>query len=139
MADIVFYSRQLWHRLQDLPGLDLLWVTDEAISNTAPDSLPTTVTPLQLGDEVAGYLITSGFGSRVPPCEGCSDYHPAIDLATPTGTAVFTPISASVQCLGGLDDPAGNYAKLQSKQQEAPQFLLLHLDSCTPGDYAAGE
>ncbi|MEM9006524.1 MAG: hypothetical protein AAGE59_23735 [Cyanobacteria bacterium P01_F01_bin.86] len=139
VADIVFYSRQLWHRLQDLPGLDLLLGTDEATSNGAPDSLPMTATPLQMGDEVAGYRITSGFGSRVPPCEGCSDYHPAIDLGTPTGTAIFTPISASVQCLGGLDDPAGNYAKLQPKQPEAPQFLLLHLDGCTPGDYAAGE
>ncbi|MBE7383818.1 MAG: hypothetical protein F6J95_020680 [Leptolyngbya sp. SIO1E4] len=139
VADMVFYSRQLWHRLQDLPGLDLLWGTDEATSNGAPDTLPVTATPLQPGDEVAGYRITSGFGNRVPPCEGCSDYHPAIDLATPTGTAVFTPISASVQCLGGLDDPAGNYAKLQPKQPEAPQFLLLHLDGCTPGDYTAGE
>ena len=139
VADIVFYSRQLWHRLQDLPGLDLLLGTDEAASNGAPDSLPMTATPLQLGDEVAGYRITSGFGNRVPPCEGCSDYHPAIDLATPTGTTVFTPISASVQCLGGVDDPAGNYAKLQPKHPETPQFLLLHLDGCTPGDYAAGE
>ena len=139
VADIVFYSRQLWHRLQDLPGLDLLWETDEATSSGAPDILPTTATPLQMGDEVAGYRITSGFGNRVPPCEGCSDYHPAIDLATPTGTAIFTPISASVECLGGLDDPAGNYAKLQSKHPEAPQFLLLHLDGCTPGEYAVGE
>ena len=139
VADIVFYSRQLWHRLQDLPGLDLLWGTDGDIRNGDPDSLPTTATPLQVGDEIAGYLISSGFGNRVPPCEGCSDYHPAIDLATPSGTAVFTPIAASVQCLGGLDDPAGNYAKLQPKQPEAPQFLLLHLDGCTPGEYAAGE
>ena len=138
VADIVFYSRQLWHRLQDLPGLGLLWGADEATHNRVPDSLPTTATPLQPGDEVAGYRITSGFGSRVPPCEGCSAYHPAIDLATPTGTAVFTPVSASVQCLGGLDDPAGNYAKLQPKHPEAPQFLLLHLDGCTPGEHTAG-
>ncbi|MEM9007793.1 MAG: hypothetical protein AAGE59_30310, partial [Cyanobacteria bacterium P01_F01_bin.86] len=34
---------------------------------------------------------------------------------------------------------AGNYAKLQPKHPEAPQFLLLHLDGCTPGEYAAGE
>ena len=139
VADIVFYSRQLWYRLQDFPGLGRLLETDEASGDKAPNMLPTTATPLQTGAQVVGYRVTSGFGSRVPPCEGCSDYHPAIDLATPTGTAVFTPISASVTCLGGVNDPAGNYAKLQPKHPEAPQFLLLHLDGCTPGDYAAGE
>ncbi|MEL6762673.1 MAG: peptidoglycan DD-metalloendopeptidase family protein [Cyanobacteria bacterium J06607_6] len=139
VADVVFYSRQLWYRLQDFPGLGRLLEADEASGDKAPDILPTTTTPLQTGDQVVGYRVTSGFGSRVPPCEGCSAYHPAIDLATPTGTTLFAPVSASVQCLGGSSDPAGNYAKLQPKHAEAPQFLLLHLEDCTPGDYAAGE
>ncbi len=35
-----------------------------------------------------GYRVTSGFGHRPPPCSGCSAYHPAVDLATPSNTPI---------------------------------------------------
>ncbi len=35
-----------------------------------------------------GYRLSSGFGWRPPPCDGCSAYHPAVDLATPPNTSI---------------------------------------------------
>ncbi len=35
-----------------------------------------------------GYRLSSGFGWRPPPCDGCSAYHPAVDLATPSNTSI---------------------------------------------------
>lgn len=142
LADLVFFSRQLWQRVQTVPGLNLLVGKEEAASAGAVDFVPMTATPLSKGDEVAGYVVTSGFGARVPPCAGCSGYHPGVDLATPTGTPVFTPVAASVQCLGGPRDPAGHYARIQPHSQahsQAPEFLLLHLDGCTPGKFQPGD
>ncbi|MEM9007850.1 MAG: peptidoglycan DD-metalloendopeptidase family protein, partial [Cyanobacteria bacterium P01_F01_bin.86] len=139
VADAVFYSKKLWNKVQDLPGISQVLGGDPDAGIAGPDSIPTTATPLQKGDEVAGYLVTSGFGSRVPPCEGCSDYHPAVDLATPIGTPIYAPVAATVSCLGGLNDPAGNYAEIKPGNPDLPEFLLLHLDGCTAGEFGAGQ
>ncbi len=41
-----------------------------------------------LSNPAPGYPITSGFGLRIAPCQGCSSYHPAVDLATPPNTPI---------------------------------------------------
>src|SRR5207302_6297625 len=50
---------------------------------------------------VRGYL-SAGFGNRIDPFTGMKDFHPGIDISTPTGTKVQSPadgivISAGIQ------------------------------------------
>lgn len=42
----------------------------------------------KLVNPAPGYALNSGFGRRQSPCAGCSRYHPAVDLNTPTGTPI---------------------------------------------------
>jgi murein DD-endopeptidase MepM/ murein hydrolase activator NlpD len=61
----------------------------------------------QFANPAAGYPLTSDFGPRPRPCAGCSAYHPAVDLGTPTGT----PINASDGGEVVYVDYAGGYGK----------------------------
>ncbi|HEY9762934.1 MAG TPA: glycoside hydrolase family protein, partial [Trichocoleus sp.] len=135
-AEAFHFSRLAWQKVATLPGMGLLMGNGNEDS-TAP--LPITKTPLQKGDTVAGYLVTSGFGSRVPPCAGCSSNHLGVDLGTPIGTPVYAPYAAIVECKGGPSNPAGNYAVLKPKEGKAPEFLYLHLDTCTAGEAKPGQ
>lgn len=92
------------------------------------------IEPINKGDVIAGFTVTSGYGTRPAPCPGCSSNHPAIDVGTPTGTPLHAVGDIEVSC---KSEPAGgNYAEF------AYQGILhqaLHLDTCTPGAYKYGE
>ncbi|MEO1399639.1 MAG: M23 family metallopeptidase [Cyanobacteria bacterium J06635_1] len=133
LTDIYVGMRSVIRAIDRLPGVDITERPDERFAPVRP----TTSTPVKEGDLIAGYEVTSGFGSRVPPCPGCSEYHPAVDLATPIGTQVYAPYAATVECRANA--ASGNMAHIKPKGVEAPEFLLLHLSECKPGQKAAGE
>ena len=87
------------------------------------------------GDRIAGYPVTSPHGDRVSPCLGCSSNHPAVDVGTPIGTALYTPVAGKMECrnYGGLSGLVGEMAIDSVKLQ------YLHLRSCISGNYQAGE
>jgi murein DD-endopeptidase MepM/ murein hydrolase activator NlpD len=90
----------------------------------------------KVGETVAGYRVTSGYGPRAKPCPQCSSYHPAIDVGTPVGTPLYSVAETTVKCWqdangGGL---VGEYAIANNKIVQ-----LLHLSDCKPGKAKAGE
>jgi murein DD-endopeptidase MepM/ murein hydrolase activator NlpD len=90
----------------------------------------------KVGESIAGYRVTSGYGPRAKPCPQCSSYHPAIDLGTPVGTPLYAVANSMVRCWqdangGGL---VGEYAIAGGKLLQ-----LLHLSDCKPGKARAGE
>ncbi|MEO0988449.1 MAG: peptidoglycan DD-metalloendopeptidase family protein [Cyanobacteria bacterium J06639_14] len=140
IAEGVHYGRMAMNGLKQLPGMGMIFGEDGASGGSAGDSFaPSTSTPLSKGDAVAGYLVTSGFGSRIPPCDGCSSFHAGVDFATPTGTAVYAPYAATAQCREGFNNGAGDYLTVKPQSGEFPDFLLLHLDGCSSGEFNAGD
>ncbi|MDY6781099.1 MAG: peptidoglycan DD-metalloendopeptidase family protein [Cyanobacteriota bacterium] len=90
----------------------------------------------KVGETVAGYRVTSGYGPRAKPCPQCSSHHPAIDVGTPVGTPLHSVADTTVKCWqdpngGGL---VGEYAIANGKTLQ-----LLHLSDCKPGKAKAGE
>lgn len=90
----------------------------------------------KVGETVAGYRVTSGYGPRAKPCPQCSSYHPAIDVGTPVGTPLYAVADTTVKCWqdangGGL---VGEYALPNQKILQ-----LLHLSDCKSGQAKAGE
>jgi murein DD-endopeptidase MepM/ murein hydrolase activator NlpD len=49
---------------------------------------------------VRGYF-SSGFGNRVDPFTGASDFHPGIDISAPRGTGAVAPADGVVLAVGG--------------------------------------
>lgn len=92
------------------------------------------ITPIAVGDTIAGYRVTSGYGARPRPCPGCSSYHPGIDVGTPTGTPLYAPGDVTVQCKA--DAASGNYAEFD---YQGMLHQWLHLATCTPGQKRFGE
>lgn len=90
--------------------------------------------PLQKGDHVAGYPVTSGYGHRPAPCKGCSRYHQGVDIGTPTGTPVVMPWPGRVAC--SWSNGAGNVATLEADSGQVVK--LLHLASCKDGRHGKG-
>ncbi|MGD2181086.1 peptidoglycan DD-metalloendopeptidase family protein [Lusitaniella coriacea] len=88
------------------------------------------------GESIAGYRVSSGYGKRPKPCPNCSDFHPAIDVATPVGTPLYAVANAQVKCWrdangGGL---VGEYTLPEGKLLQ-----LLHLSDCKSGKVKAGD
>ncbi|MBD2580300.1 peptidoglycan DD-metalloendopeptidase family protein [Oscillatoria sp. FACHB-1406] len=104
-------------------------------SQQAKLSLDWNKTP-KVGDAIAGYRVTSGYGPRTKPCPTCSSYHPAIDVGTPVGTPLHAIADTTVKCWqdangGGL---VGEYAL-----PNRTIVQLLHLSDCKGGNAKTGD
>jgi lysozyme len=107
-------------------------------SGALPPALQSTP---QVGDEIAGFAITSPYGDRsdraavLPP--GASLFHYGVDLATPVGTPVYAMGATTVTCWtdgGG----GGLVAEVTSTEIADYRFQLLHLSDCFEGSHGSG-
>jgi murein DD-endopeptidase MepM/ murein hydrolase activator NlpD len=85
------------------------------------------------GDVVAGYPVTSPYGTRVHPITGLSQFHGGVDLATPEDTEVYaigtpgtkTALKCWIDVKGG-----GLVASMRTSSFPNLQFEALHLSWC---------
>ena len=104
---------------------------------------PDFAAPVQKGEAIAGYTVTSGYGLRdtrnLP--EGASADHKGVDLATPEGTKVYAPgklgDQVTVRCWTDRDG-GGLVAEIESESFPNLWFQALHLSNCKTGNYRAG-
>ncbi|MBE7384432.1 MAG: M23 family metallopeptidase [Leptolyngbya sp. SIO1E4] len=109
----------------------------EAIGILPPEALA----PVEVGDEIAGYQVNSGYGDRVHPIHGDVRFHNGVDLPTETGVAIHAPGKRSsrvkVDCKnqpGG----AGTYAEISSPDIPGLVFQAMHLSKCITGLHHGG-
>lgn len=130
---------------QALTGLLRGSTVQDRISDRWSDTLPPEfATPIQQGDIIASYRVTSGYGLRDTTTlpAGASSDHRGVDVATPTGTRLFAPGDANskvkVHC---WRDPNGGglVADIESATFPALRFQALHLADCTTGMVAGGQ
>ncbi len=135
VLSLILVGSQVWvTSARNLPGwLKAIMPQPPALSTTATPS-PHDATPINRGDAIAGYRVTSAYGPRKAPCKGCSSYHPGIDLATPQGTPIHAPAEVEVTCKA--DPAAGNYAQFEL---QGITHQLLHLQTCKPGKAQPGQ
>lgn len=96
-----------------------------------------------VGDKVSGYDVTSGYGKREAPCEGCSTNHPAIDIAMPIGTHLYAPHKAGglatmghqvqVNCRKPSQTGGGGLVAEVLIPERQVIYQLLHLKDCQAG------
>lgn len=91
-------------------------------------------TPVEKGDTIAGYSVTSGFGPRPRPCVGCSSNHGGVDVATPTGTPLYAPAAISVQCQN-----TGKGGLVADIWVGSENYKAVHLATCEAGTYQPGQ
>ena len=100
--------------------------------------------PVQKGENVAGYVVTSGYGWRdttnLPA--GASEDHKGVDLATPNGEplhAVGEPgTKVKVECW--TDNGGGGLvAEIAPESMPGMRFQALHLSECKTGVWSAGD
>lgn len=136
-----------WSLYRLLPLAVIVWAPlnragDALASHALPQSyapiqpIATSKTPVNIGDEIAGHPVTSDYGSRPSPCPGCSEWHPGVDLGTPTGTELKAPKKIEVQCWWD-DGGGGNVANIDGIGGDTLQ--ALHLETCSAGTYQSGE
>ncbi len=95
----------------------------------------------QRGEVVAGYRITSGYGPRLRPCAGCSQFHAGVDAGTPIGTPVYAVgqqgETVKVNCFW---DTGGGGLVANVTTPRFPNLTLqyLHLSRCSAGQQPAG-
>jgi murein DD-endopeptidase MepM/ murein hydrolase activator NlpD len=113
-------------------GLYFRFASPFQVQQLAPD------TPMQVGDRVGGFEITSPFGMRQHPIKGDNRMHQGVDAGTPTGTPVYAPTSqtASVSC-----DWISGYGLSASVvvPETANMLFYAHLDSCSAGQAKRGQ
>ena len=104
---------------------------------------PDFAAPVQKGEAIAGYPVTSGYGlrdtSNLP--EGASADHKGVDLATPEGTKVYAPgklgDQVTVRCWTDKNG-GGLVAEIESESFPNLWFQALHLSDCKTGNYRTG-
>lgn len=96
----------------------------------------------EVGDTINGYKVTSGYGDRPAPCEGCSTNHPAIDIATPIGTPVYVPArhpndlkkdkgeTVLIQCRQPSETGGGGLVGEVLLPERGVVYQMLHLSKC---------
>ncbi len=72
-------------RTAQLPSFDSIQTMETLTYDKSPDFNK----PIQKGDAIMGFEVTSGFGLREAPISGASTDHKGIDLATPEGTPLY--------------------------------------------------
>ena len=98
--------------------------------------------PLEEGQRVAGYEVTSGMGNRLHPIDKTMQRHNGVDIATAVGTPLYAIAvgtdTVTVRCwedsLGG-----GTVAEISSESIPEYRFKALHLAFCEEGIHRAGE
>jgi hypothetical protein len=79
--------------------------------------------------------ITSGFGQRVHPILGYSQFHPAVDLSAPVGTPVWAPADGTV-LFAGWESSCGKTIKL--RHASGYQTVYCHLQGISPAVHPGG-
>jgi murein DD-endopeptidase MepM/ murein hydrolase activator NlpD len=97
-----------------------------------PESPTISAEPLNEGDKVGQFTITSGYGDRVHPIHGDVRFHKGVDLDTPIGTPLYSPGASKVECLNNDPQGYGLYAIVELEGSNK-SFLLGHLSECFPG------
>lgn len=98
--------------------------------------------PLNKGDEVAGFVVTSPFDpERIHPVSGVKRPHNGADFNTSTGTPAYI-IGVAGETIEGKcwwDDNGGGWVFTYTTKQLGFKFQYLHLDWCKSGEYTAGD
>lgn len=76
--------------------------------------VPSTPTP----------IITSPFGPRTRPCDGCSKYHQGIDVGVPAGTPILA-IADGVVEQASFSSCGGYYIRIRHNNDMASRYLHL--------------
>lgn len=102
---------------------------------------PSALEPIEVGDEIVGYRVNSGYGMRVHPIHGNQRMHNGVDLPTPTGTPLHAPGARSsrvkVDCKY-QSRGAGKYAEVTSPDIPGLLFVAMHLSKCITGLHDGG-
>jgi murein DD-endopeptidase MepM/ murein hydrolase activator NlpD len=94
------------------------------------------IPPILEGGTVLGIPVTSGLGMRQHPITKRERMHEGVDLGTDSGTPVFAPVNAQVECRK-QDGGYGYYAQYPLNERQT--VILGHLLSCISGSMNAGE
>lgn len=86
--------------------------------------------PLQKGDRVGEWVVTSPHGDRVHPVTGVWTFHKGVDVSAPAGIPLYAPDAGNIECLSG--NGYGSYA-------DAHWGQAGHLSECYPGYKQQGE
>jgi GH24 family phage-related lysozyme (muramidase) len=114
-----------------------LYIQTKRAAGTAVNEFDLVMTqdaPLNGGDRIGIFTITSGFGMRNHPIHGTQKMHEGVDVDTPEGYSLVSPIDGKLEC---LDDPSGYgiYAIITPKEDRVSTylgstFLAGHLSYC---------
>lgn len=95
---------------------------------------PHNVVEAKLNEKVGGYRVSSLFGPRKSPCAGCSSFHPAWDIATPSGTPIYAPFDG-IEVTTFYTEGSGHVLRFT---YDGMEYSLLHMSKVMPGGYEKG-
>lgn len=72
--------------------------------------------------------ISSNYGWRIHPITGVKTFHDGVDIAVPTGTALYSPVKGKV-ISSAYSDSAGNMITIEN--ETGWQITFMHMDSRT--------
>ena len=125
-------------------AISQLFKLKRGVDTAAEFISPDFAAPVQKGEVIAGYPVTSGYGLRdttnLPA--GASADHKGVDLATPIGTPIKAPgklgDQVTVRCWTDKNG-GGLVAEIESESFPTLWFQALHLEDCKTGVYRAGD
>lgn len=94
------------------------------------------------GDKIGPYTVSSPYGPRLSPCQGCSSDHKGVDVAAPHGSQQYIPDSpaavVTVECF--------TYS-FRGQTEQGARFTTsygltirsIHLSKCDPGTHRGGQ